>query len=152
MKKNDAIAFEWYPKIIEENNEQIGLLDLPLEILEKILLKLDSLSLRNISFVCRRLRTLCQNILLSRGIVITEYERNSLSHGDITWIERKKHWLFTNTSSSVPKWQLKTPNKLTSLNQHLITCAFGETKDLQNEPPFPLLAWTPPNVKSESTE
>jgi hypothetical protein len=53
-EKNDAIAFEWYPKmIIKENNQQISLLDFPSEILEKILLKLDSLSLRNISFVCR---------------------------------------------------------------------------------------------------
>jgi hypothetical protein len=50
---NDAIAFEWYPKILEENTQQLSLLDFPSEILEKILLKLDSLSLRNISLVCR---------------------------------------------------------------------------------------------------
>jgi hypothetical protein len=52
-EKNDAIAFEWYPNIIEENNQRSDLLNLPSEILEKILLKLDSLSLRNISLVCR---------------------------------------------------------------------------------------------------
>jgi hypothetical protein len=52
-KRNDAIAFEWYPTINEGHNENFSLLDLPSEILEKILLKLDSLSLRNISFVCR---------------------------------------------------------------------------------------------------
>ncbi len=52
-EKNDAIAFEWYPNIIEENHQQSYLLDLPSEILEKILLKLDSLSLRNISLVSR---------------------------------------------------------------------------------------------------
>jgi hypothetical protein len=49
---NDAIAFEWKPSILEENNPHIGLLDLPSETLDNILLKLDSLSLRNISLVC----------------------------------------------------------------------------------------------------
>ncbi|CAF3746717.1 unnamed protein product [Rotaria sordida] len=143
---NDAIAFDWYPTIIEDYNEKLDLLSLPSEILTNILLKLDSLSLRNISLVCHRLRALCQNLLPSRGIVVTEHERNVLSHGDITWIERQKHWLFTNTSSAVPKWQLKTPNKLTSLNQHLITCPYGETKDLKNEPPFALIEWSNANV------
>jgi hypothetical protein len=62
-EKNDAIAFDWYPSIIEEKNEQCALLDLPSEILEKILLKLDSLSLRNTSFVCRvRFEFLLENI------------------------------------------------------------------------------------------
>ena len=40
--KNDAIAFQWYPMITEENNEKLALLDLPSEILEKILLKFSS--------------------------------------------------------------------------------------------------------------
>ena len=52
-EKNDAIAFEWNPTIIEGSNEKLGLLDLPSEILANILLKLDSLSLRNISLVSR---------------------------------------------------------------------------------------------------
>lgn len=52
-EKNDAIAFESYPTIAEATNENSSFLDLPSEILEKILLKLDSLSLRNISLVCR---------------------------------------------------------------------------------------------------
>jgi hypothetical protein len=56
---NDAIAFEWYPEIIEEHNEKLDLLDLPSEILSNILLKLDSLSLRNISLVCRVRFSLC---------------------------------------------------------------------------------------------
>ncbi|CAF3097756.1 unnamed protein product [Rotaria sp. Silwood2] len=140
-QNNDAIAFDWYPTINEDYNDKLDLLNLPSEILTNILLKLDSLSLRNISLVCHRLRALCQNLLPTRGIVVTEHERNALLHGDVTWIERQKHWLFTNTSSAVPKWRLKTPNKLTSLNQHLITCPYGETKDLQNEPPFALIEW-----------
>jgi hypothetical protein len=52
-EKNDAIAFEWYPILTEEINQKSQLLDLPSEILEKILYQLDSLSLRNISLVCR---------------------------------------------------------------------------------------------------
>jgi len=56
---NDAIAFEWYPELIEEHNEKLDLLDLPSEILSNILLKLDSLSLRNISLVCRVRFSLC---------------------------------------------------------------------------------------------
>ncbi|CAF3648031.1 unnamed protein product [Rotaria sp. Silwood1] len=142
---NDAIAFDWYPNINEDYNNELDFFRLPSEILTNILLKLDSLSLRNISLVCRRLRDLCQDLLPSRGIVVTEHERNILSHGDVTWIERQKHWLFTNTSSAVPKWQLKTPNKSTSLTQHLITCPYGETKDLQNEPPFALIEWNKAN-------
>lgn len=51
-ERNDAIAFEWYPNIIEKTNEQSYLLDLPSELIEKILFQLDSLSLRNISLVC----------------------------------------------------------------------------------------------------
>ncbi len=51
-ERNDAIAFEWYPSMAEEANECSPLLDLPSEILEKILRQLDSLSLRNISLVC----------------------------------------------------------------------------------------------------
>jgi len=49
---NDAIAFQWYPISSEQFNQQCPLLDLPSEILEKILLQLDSLSLRNVSLVC----------------------------------------------------------------------------------------------------
>ncbi|CAF1482243.1 unnamed protein product [Adineta steineri] len=149
---NDAVAFEWYPTITVDPNKIFSLLDLPSEILEKILLELDSLSLRNISLVSRRLRALCEDLLPSRGIVITEYERNQLIHGDITWLERKKHWLFTNTSSAVPKWQLKIPNKLTSMNQHMITCPYGEKKDLENEPRFELIGWANRNVTDNSTE
>jgi hypothetical protein len=52
-ERNDAIAFEWYPLITEEINEKSGLLDLPSELLERILFQLDSLSIRNISLVCR---------------------------------------------------------------------------------------------------
>lgn len=33
---------------------------------------------------------MCQSLLTSHGIVVSEYERNPLDHGDITWIERKK--------------------------------------------------------------
>jgi len=33
---------------------------------------------------------LCRNILPHRGIVITEYQRQPLSHGDITWIDQRK--------------------------------------------------------------
>lgn len=63
-----------------------------------------------------------------------------------------QHWLFSNTSSAVPQWRFKDPEVSTSLNQHLITCPFGETKDLQKEPPFPLLAYTKPNDETKSTE
>ena len=52
-ERNDAIAFELHPDIIEENNQQSTLLDLPPELLQKILFNLDSLSLRNLSLVCR---------------------------------------------------------------------------------------------------
>ena len=52
-EKNDAIAFELHSNIPEDNNQRWTLLDLPAEILQKILLKLDSLSLRNLSLVCR---------------------------------------------------------------------------------------------------
>jgi hypothetical protein len=52
-KRNDAIAFQWYPIINEEHNEKSGLTDLPSEILTNIFRRLDSLSLRNISLVSR---------------------------------------------------------------------------------------------------
>jgi hypothetical protein len=34
----------------------------------------------------------------------------------------------------------------------LITCPYGEKKDLENEPPFPLLAWTKKEVKLKAVE
>ncbi|UJR21889.1 hypothetical protein I4U23_024961 [Adineta vaga] len=151
-RANDAISFNWYPMIEKAENYTLNLLDFPIELLEKILSNLDSLSLRNLSCVCRRLRTFCEQLLPSRGIVIAEYERHTLSHDETTWIERKKHWLFTNTASAVPKWRLTVPNKLTSLNQHMITCPYGEKKDLENEPPFKLIGWTNRGVPEKSDD
>lgn len=52
-EKNDAIAFELHLNTIEENNQPSALLDLPPELLQKILFNLDSLSLRNLSLVCQ---------------------------------------------------------------------------------------------------
>lgn len=49
---NDAVAFDWYPNI-EYISGNVSLIDLPTEILAKIFEKLDSLSLRNVSVVCR---------------------------------------------------------------------------------------------------
>ena len=51
-QKNDAIAFEWYPVITNHCHDNLSLLHFPTEILENILQKLDSLSLRNVSVVC----------------------------------------------------------------------------------------------------
>jgi hypothetical protein len=39
-------------------------------------------------------------MLPSRGIVVIEHERNPLSHGDVTWIERKKVFEIANKCSS----------------------------------------------------
>jgi hypothetical protein len=39
-------------------------------------------------------------MLPSRGIVVIEHERNPLSHGDVTWIERKKVFEIANKFSS----------------------------------------------------
>lgn len=49
---NDAVTFDWHPNVTNDNHEA-QLITLPSEILIYIFQRLDSLSLRNISLVCR---------------------------------------------------------------------------------------------------
>ena len=52
-RRNDAIAFEWYPEANADERQTKFLMDLPTEVLTEILRHVDSLSLRNLSLVCR---------------------------------------------------------------------------------------------------
>lgn len=51
-RRNDAIAFEFTPTVIDDASGSVELMDLPSEILMAILSTLDSLSIRNVSLVC----------------------------------------------------------------------------------------------------
>jgi hypothetical protein len=73
---NDAIAFQWYPTETHECNASRQLLDLPTEVLIKILLRLDSLSLRNLSRVCH----VCTQSILLRYLNMYIYFSSDYVH------------------------------------------------------------------------
>lgn len=57
-----------------------------------------------------------------------------------------QHWLYTNTTSDVPKWQLNDRLKATAWNRHISHCPHGEIKDLEKEKPYRLVVWAPPET------
>ena len=71
------------------------ILSLPLELLERIALFLDSYSINQFSKVCRTSHEICRTLLQRRGIVVFEWERGSYSDGSVLWrVRRKVRWLY----------------------------------------------------------
>ena len=66
------------------------LLNLPMELLEKIALFLDSYSINQFSKACRTTHEICRNLLQRRGIVILEWERCYYPDGSVHWRVRRK--------------------------------------------------------------
>lgn len=74
-------------KLLCESSQRycFDLLSLPLELLEKIALFLDSYSINQFSKACRTTHEICRNLLQRRGIVILEWERGYYIDGSVHW-------------------------------------------------------------------
>ena len=70
--------------------EEFSILDLPLELIERIAIYLDSFSMNQFSKTCKDIREVCQGLLQRRGIVLPVWERGSYADGSILWRVRRK--------------------------------------------------------------
>jgi len=97
------------------------ILSLPLELVEKITLFLDSYSINQFSKVCRTTHEICRTLLQRRGIVVFEWERGCYSDGSVLWRVRRKKWLFSPAFSLVSNWHFTDEP---SMGEHLRSCPF----------------------------
>jgi hypothetical protein len=102
---------------------------LPVEVLMQILSHLDSLSLWSLSQVNRYFRYICEDMLVTKGIVYchwksekveTGIEENETVDEVVNWKESVKKWSFSRAFSSSHHW-LPT-NKESSICSHLTSC------------------------------
>lgn len=97
--------------------------DLPAEVVLYLFCFLDDLSLINLSRVSKRLATLCNMILPSRGIVTPIWRRMVCQPtGLITWKITQFVWTFPCKGETIHRWHLSTDMVSSQLSNHLAVC------------------------------
>ena len=89
---------------------------LPYNVMDLIMDRLDSLSLRNLSATSRRMRDLCFKKLSKKGIVIIEWETDNFGK----WFQGRKVWSFSK-AASFPKYRLYAKST-SDVSAHLEEC------------------------------
>ena len=105
---------------------------LPVEIIYHITQYLDSISLRSLSLVSARLRTLCHGLARSRGCVTPVWERQrALGHRRTKtgWTVVSYRWFFSTAMVPVHSW---LNINIGQMQHHLQTCRFYQTNVIQN--------------------
>lgn len=74
----------------KEEGPTFDLLSLPFELIEKIVIYLDSFSINQFAKACRTTREVCRGLLQRRGIVILEWQRGYYSDNSVLWKVRRK--------------------------------------------------------------
>ncbi|ESO95351.1 hypothetical protein LOTGIDRAFT_160482 [Lottia gigantea] len=116
--------------VVGGNEDQnFPLLDLPVEIIEYILLCLDGFSICNLALTCQWLRDICCSLLDNRGIVTHVWEKRKkiLEDGKqkIEWHIKCNRWCFTTAFTPVDSWEIMDHP---SISDHLKVCQFNKDK------------------------
>ncbi|XP_065072362.1 F-box only protein 30-like isoform X2 [Rhopilema esculentum] len=105
----------------QETGNEFALLCLPVELIEKIAMYLDSFSINQFSKSCRTAREVCRSLLQQRGIVVFDWERGYYPDGSVTWRVRRKRWFFTPAFSKIDTWCFTDEPPI---GEHLKKCQF----------------------------
>lgn len=97
------------------------LLDMPVEIMIKILSYLDSYSIKQMMLTCTYLHDFSLSLLKTNGIVQAKWVRGGKLQGLQTWKIKKFTWSFSNAISPIKKWKM---NSVPSMAAHLTNCPF----------------------------
>jgi len=101
--------------------DEANLLDMPVEIMLKILGYLDSYSIKQMMLTCAYLYDFSLSLLKTNGIVQAKWVRGAKLQGLQTWKIKKFSWSFSNAISPIKKWQI---NSVPGMAAHLTTCPF----------------------------
>ncbi|XP_065654206.1 F-box only protein 40 isoform X4 [Hydra vulgaris] len=127
--------------ISDKKNEQIvfSILDLPEEVIEYLFSFLDSLSLNTIAKTCSSFRSVCYNMLDTRGIVVSCWKKCSLSLIKSSWVEDLNIRFFSTSCSEMRNWYF---TDCSAIGNHMRKCVFFNRPKYSNE----RIHLTPPNL------
>lgn len=116
---------------LSESVKPFPLMQLPPEVLEQIISKLDGFSLNNVSMTCKTLRQIVTRLLNSHGLVCLVWKRIDV-HDDTSdppkyrWKVDRQRWFFSNSMHEIHRWRTMGNDRL--LN-HLQSCRYGPTAE-----------------------
>ena len=108
-------------------NNNINILDMPVEIMLKILAYLDSYSIRQVMLTCTYLYDFSTSLLKTNGIVQPKWVRNGKIQGLQSWKIKKFTWSFSNAISPIKAWKI---NSVPSMAAHLTNCPYAPRNSL----------------------
>lgn len=116
-ENNHHLILSQHPAMVPSESNNF-LTALPVDVIDEILIHLDSSALNSLSMVSKYCRKMCQGVLRKRGIVSFKWTLNKEKN---TWTKRKM-WSFA-SSSNCPPAKLKVSN---AIAKHLETCPVSE--------------------------
>jgi len=110
--------------IQDSTDAQIGLMDLPVEILQIIFGKLDSWSLSQLSLASRYFREIACSLLDNKGCVALQWERvGDGVYCKRGWAVAYKRWFFSSHFEPVKTWGINVDG---SIAEHLKDCPYND--------------------------
>ncbi|XP_021949208.1 F-box only protein 40 [Folsomia candida] len=103
------------------DENMVSLSSLPFELLVHLTKYLDPLSLNSLSLTNQILRDACSCVVVDRGIVVLQWEKNP--DGQLGWEVAEKKWIFSSAFSPIRTWKFGEPGRMIN---HMKTCPFFE--------------------------
>lgn len=117
-----------YQNDVDSTDGLFFLEELPDNVIEQILMFLDSFSINNLALTCKFLRSFCKSVVYNKGIVEPVWEK--ISNGGKHWDFFKWKWSFSSACTPIRKWKyhLSTP-----VSEHLKVCPFYPERIIKDE-------------------
>ncbi|VDH90896.1 F-box protein 30 [Mytilus galloprovincialis] len=117
-----------YQNDVDSTGGLFFLEDLPDNVIEQILMFLDSFSINNLALTCKFLRSFCKSVVYNKGIVVPVWQK--ISNGGKHWDFFKWKWSFSSACTPIRKWKyhLSTP-----VSEHLKVCPFYPERIIKDE-------------------
>ncbi|RDD41825.1 F-box only protein 40 [Trichoplax sp. H2] len=123
LRNYDKESTYWRDSVESKNTrggtelQYCPMLDLPDEVIERILLLLDSYSMYNLSLTCRQMREMCSLLLVKKGTVAIEWEKAQ----NCKWQIARKIWKYSTACSQTSGWKI---DDTSIIARHLQTCPY----------------------------
>ena len=131
---------------VAESKSGFPLMNLPTELIERVVEQLDNFTVNIVALTCKKLRNIVSRLLNSRGLVSLVWKRVEQDGGDDSdqgkdftdksvqchrWIVGRYRWFFSNSIHEINRWRLMDEGQM--LN-HLQKCPFN--RPLQRSDPI----------------
>lgn len=129
------------------NGDQLSISSLPFEVLQHIVINLDSFSLNNLSLTSKLFRDVCASLLDQKGMVIPVWQSNGRG-GKPSWNIAFWKWCFSTSFTPVKRWEHLNAN---GLFEHLKVCPYNqeESKNIKTEPFCPAADFLPQHKQED---